>query len=289
MRTMQRTKQRYLSSARVLLLLVVLCLGCAGAPMEQAGKSAGEDRADKPKAQKVRRMIIYTGRMELIVDDLDQVGKKLKELLEQYEGYAASWEVSGTPGRPRTGHWTLRVPAERFEDFMNEVAQLGELRHRKVDSEDITDSYYDLQARIKNNEKEKEALQQLLAKHSGSLKDIIAVRSKIKEIQNELDQQKGQSERWKKLTDLATLHLTLHDRKDYVPPSDPTFGLRMGRTFWSSCEALLAFGEGLVLVAVALVPWIAVLLVPTLPLLGWAYFRQRNRRSSPDGKPHREL
>jgi hypothetical protein len=246
-----------------------------GAPAKAAAKPAEEA---PPK--EIKRLIIYTGNVEVIVDDFTQAREQLDALVKEYDGYFADWETHGTPGTPRSGTWTVRVPAAKFRPFMDAAQQLGELRLSKVDSEDITDRYYDLEVRIETDERERQALLKLLEKAADEkLTDVLAVRDKLNEVEARLDQEKGQRKRWKQLVDLATVHITLRDRKDYVPPVVPDFGTRIGRTFQGSVEALLGFFRGVVLVAVALAPWLAVLAVPGLPLLIW--WRIRRRRKAP--------
>jgi hypothetical protein len=59
--------------------------------------------------------------------------------------------------------------------------------------------------------------------------------------------------------DFATVTVKLLDRRDYMPPLMPDFGSTVGRTFQGSIEALATFGKGIILVVVALAPWLAVL------------------------------
>jgi hypothetical protein len=272
----------------ILLGTALLSLGCgAGEPGAQSSlKQMGLDMEAQPQAppaqaQAFKRMIIYNGNVEVIVDDFDEAEKQLNALVEEYEGRLASSETQGNPGTPRSGTWTVRVPAEHFRDFMEALKRLGELRHSKVDSEDITDQFYDLEARIKTNEAEWDALNELLKKSGNKMTDILEVRKHLNEVQTQLDQQKGQRDRWKALTEMSTVVVTLRDRKDYVPPVVPDFGTRIGRTFQGSVQALVSFGKGVVLVVVAVSPWVGVMLIPGVPLLIWWRVRRRKNSTPP--------
>src|SRR5262249_9381319 len=44
--------------------------------------------------------------------------------------------------------------------------------------------------------------------------------------------------------------------KDYTPPVNPTFGTQIGRTFRESIALLTSFGKGIVLIVVAVAPWL---------------------------------
>src|SRR4051794_18763972 len=129
---------------------------------ERAEAAAGAPAVAAPPAAKAeQRKIVYTGHLDLIVDDFDLAANTLVELLKERDGHIDHWDIQGTPGVPRTGTWTLRIPAARFDDFLHEARRVGDLRRSKIDSDDITDRYFDIKAEIKNLEAREEALRTL--------------------------------------------------------------------------------------------------------------------------------
>src|SRR5262249_9768629 len=91
----------------------------------------------------------------------------------------------------------------------------------------------------------------------------------------EIEQLQGRLQKLNNLVELATVTLTLRERKGYVPPQTPAFGATVSRTFHDSLGALTAVGQALVLGAVALAPWL-----PVLAVVGgvcWYVFRRRRR------------
>jgi hypothetical protein len=248
----------------------------AVAAQAQARKDAGE-APPQPQAKAPARKIIYTANAEVVTDDFEQAQRDLQQLLTEHGAYVARSEVRGAPGAPRTGNWTVRVPVEQFPAFLLAVSRLGEQRRSTTDSEDITDKYYDLAAHIKTDEAEEESLRKLLEKSSGRLDEVLTVRRELTAVRGRIEEQRGRLQRWDKETQLATVVLSLIDRKDYVPPVTPDFGGTVGRTLQGSLDALVYAGKVFVLVVVALLPWLAVLGVLGAPLLIW---RRRRRRAA---------
>jgi hypothetical protein len=244
-----------------------------GAPL---GPAAAKQAADKPPAR-AERKIIYTGLVDLIVDDFDQGVTTLLELLKERQGYVAKSEVRGTPGSPRSGTWTVRVPAGRFDDFVAALKEVGELRRSNTDSNDITDAFFDLQAHIKNDETREEGLRKLYLDRSkdpaSKLEDLLTIDRELSAVRGKIDAQKGQLQRWDKDVAFSTATVTMQDRKAYVPPVVPDFGGDVGRAFQNSVQALVGFGKFLVLAAATLAPWAAVLAVIGLP--AWLTVRRR--------------
>jgi hypothetical protein len=227
----------------------------APAVREQAGGQAAVKEKIEP------RKLIYTGRVELIVDDFDKAEAGLRDVLKEQKGYISAAEVTGQPGEPRFGTWTLRIPAENYEEFLTAVKSLGELRKQTRDTEDVTDRYHDTRAEVTNLEAREQALRQLYKeKIAGSkLTDLLEVDRELNNVRTQINVRKGQLQRWDKLIEFATVILTMRDRKGYFPPTSPDFGTSVGRTFHGSLELLVNTGKALVLAAVALGPWLVVL------------------------------
>lgn len=271
-------------------LLILTAIGCgnpapapkaAKAPMamqEPAGakKDKGAKQANqKPEAEKaVARKIIYTAQVHLLVDKLDDAAKRLLQLVKEQEGYLAKSDAQTTPGEPRQGHWTVRIPVAHFDAFMEAVAGLGEVQTRKIDSDDITDSYYDLAARLKNKQREEDRLLDLLKKATATLQEILTVEENLSRVRAQIEQMQGQLQRWDKETELATITVRLNERASYVPTTPPAYSTTIGRTFFGSLDVLVDFGKGLFLVIVALISWLPLI---ALVLLAVIVFNRRRR------------
>lgn len=248
------------------------------------GEPAEQPNAKPPEAAKpVERKIIYTATIDLVVENFDDAQVEMLRLLKENKGYLAQSEVRGTPGTPRSGRWTLRVPVGQFEDFIEALIKIGELRLNKRDSKDITDAYYDLKAHIKNDEIREEGLRKLYLDKAASskLEDLLAVDRELSAVRGKIDAQKGQLQRWDQETTLATVHVTLADRQAYVPRTEPEFTTVIGRTFHASVKSLVNFGKGLVLVVVGVTPWLPVIAIIVAPI--WIILRRlrRNRENIP--------
>ncbi len=270
-------------------LLVASALGCESysSKVKSEAKNpefeaAGKNLVDKPGPDlPLPRKIIYTAEVRLIVEDLQKGAQELKHLIKELKGYVAQSELSGSAGSPRQGHWKIRVPVEGFEAFLDEVVKLGVPQKNKTDSEDVTDKYYDLEARIKNKKAAEEGLRKLLEKTSGNVKDNLEVQREVEKLREDIDVNEGQLRRLANLTTLSTVDVTMQEIKDYVPPQTPSFGSDIASTFSGSIDWLAALGKGLVLVVVALIPWLPVLAVIGVPV--WMLVRRRVRH--PSGQP----
>ena len=208
----------------------------------------------------IERKIVYTADVDVVVEEFDQVPSRVKELVEQHSGYIAKSNIRGTPGSPRSGEWTIRVPVVDYEKFLAAARDLGEVRSVRTDSDDVTAEFYDIEARIRNKEQEEDRLRKHLDDSTGKLEDILNVEREISRVRGEIEQMEGRMRVLKDLTSLTTINLQVDEIKDYVPEGDPTYSTRVRRAFAKSITALVVAAKAASIAIVAAVPWIAVLL-----------------------------
>jgi Domain of unknown function (DUF4349) len=216
------------------------------------------------------RKIIRDASIKIIVSDFAEAEQKLRILLgSQPDAYLAKAEISGSPGAPRSGMWIIRVPIAALDSFIDGLLKLGVPQKNSVDSKDVTEEYYDVQARIKNKKVEEERLVKHLEKSTGKLEEILKVEAEISRVRGEIEQMEG---RLRLLANLSEL-TTIQEIKDYVPPQAPTFTSNIGSTFLNSYELVVGFGKNLVLVVAALVPWLPLMAIVVIPL--WYFLRKQ--------------
>ena len=280
-------------------ILGVLLVGCGDAKMSPNSKSDAskdkKEKADRPEAAgrepakgeaaadpKPRpRKVVYTGRVELLVDDFDAGQAKLAAVIDEHKAYVDRSETTGEPGTPRSGTWTIRVPVAGFDALMDAVAKLGEARKKTKDSDDVTDRYYDTEAEALNLEAREKALRKLYEAKvaSSKLTEILEVDRELTRVRGDINVRRGQMKRWDDHASFSTLTVSMRDRKGYVPPESPEFTTQIGRTWGGSLDALVSTGKALVITAVALAPWLAVMAV--LGLVIGVPIRRRLRRKPP--------
>jgi hypothetical protein len=239
--------------------------------------------APPPAAKaEVQRRIIYNADVHLIVEDLTRAEQELQRLVTEHKGYIAQAEINGSTGQPRHGHWRVRVPTDHLQPCLEALTKLGVPQKNSTDSRDVTEEYYDLEARIKNKKVEETRLQGYLEdkKATSKLEDILAIERELNRVRGEIEQAEGRLRLLSNLSALATLDVTMHEVKDYVPPQAPTFGNQITSTFSGSLDALTAVGKAVVLTAVALSLWL-----PLLAVVGLSAWLVVRRLRSAHGQP----
>jgi hypothetical protein len=258
--------------------------GCSGAapPADgRAGKSsaaAAKTAREAPAAAKpggagqaagaqpgLQRQIVYQAQLQIVVQDFSQLPAQVETLVQQFEGYIAHADVTGVSGGRRHGAWTLRLPVQRFGSFLEAARNLGELRCSNTDAQDVSDEYYDLEARIRNKQQEEARLLKHLDVSTGKLEEILLVEKEISRVREDLERMQGRERVLHDLIALATIKLDVQELQLFLPAQTPTFAGRVIRHGAYSLTTMRRTGEGLIIAAVVIIPWLIVLIVLALP------------------------
>jgi hypothetical protein len=226
------------------------------------------------------RMIIYDGYLSLEVADTAEAAEQIKGIATALGGYVTSTNLRRSGERLR-GQITLRVPAEAFDQAMSQIKGLAlTVKQDRTKTEDVTEQYTDLNARLKNLEATEVELRELLKtvrENTGSAEDIMAVYRELSNVRGQIEQLKGKMQYLERLTALATITVYLTPREEIVRT-----GWNPGNTVEDALRTLVRASQGLadaaIWLVIVVVPILAVLLLPVLALM-WLLRRWlRSRR-----------
>ncbi len=154
------------------------------------------------------RKVISNAEMQVEVaeGEFAAVFARLAELPLRFGGYLVSSETSASEEQdaPRSGSVSLRVPAERLPEVLEAAGGLGEVKARSVSSQDVTEEFVDLEARLKNARAQEQSLRELLARAT-KVEEILQVRNVLSSIQMEIEQLEGRLRYLEEHSDFATL------------------------------------------------------------------------------------
>jgi hypothetical protein len=237
------------------------------------GASTGEkanDGGDQPDPAAIVRQIVYNASISLTVRDLDATKQRIEIVVEQRGGYLAQFSERKISGDQRSGHWVVRVPADSFRNLLVDVAQLGAPESQEIQSQELTEEFVDLQARLKTKQQLEQQMLKIMEQRADKISDALAANQQLSEVRLAIEQIEG---RLRKLNDLVALStVTIDAREESVyaappPPSPPpTFAATIGATFDDSMTKMTEFGKGLLLLAVGAAPWLVLLCLVAGPI-----------------------
>jgi hypothetical protein len=119
----------------------------------------------------------------------------VRQLVELEQGFIAGTDAQVNPqfsdDRIRTGVISFMVPAKNFDETIDAVAKLGKVQNEHISGQDVSSQYVDLQARLANEEAQRNAMVALLQR-AQSVNDIIAIQNQLGQITQQIEELKGQ-------------------------------------------------------------------------------------------------
>jgi len=266
----------------VLVALLLVPVSCAKAPemvappAEEApppGVIPERDEAYKGGAlpsTEEERMIVRTGEMSLVVEDVTQACDEIAQLAVSFNGYVVSSRISGEEEEMR-GRISIRVPDERFDQTLAELRNMAvRVKSESTSSQDITEEYVDLESRLKNAEATEQQYLALLEK-AEEVEDILRIYESLSRIRQEIEQIKGRMLYLERSSSMSLISVHLEPEATAKP---------LVRAGWSALEALKSAVRGIV-IAGQWLGTIAIWLLIFIPIwgtiLGIILWRRRGR------------
>jgi hypothetical protein len=246
------------------------------ATAEPTTAARGQNEANRPadgqpgKTDGQPRKIVRTGTLTIEVADYEKVRSAIDGLVKRAGGFVASADVGRNEGSVGSATLILRIPEAEVDAAVAALSRLGTLRRESLRAEDVSESYYDLAARIRNAKRLEERMVELAAK-AGGVKDLLEVEREIGRVREGIEVMEGQFRALDDRASLATLTVELVTRETYRPVEDPGFAARIAGAFAGSIDGLVSAAEGFLVFLVSILPWI-------LPIGAGAWFLRRQLR-----------
>ena len=223
------------------------------------------------------KKVILTAHMQMETKDLDETTSYLLEKVNACNGYVQKSSSYARNSTTRIYEATLRIPAERYGEFISELKSAGNTLSYNDEVEDITDSYTDIQARINALKAQEERVMDFYEK-AETIEDLMGIESRLSDLRYQIEYYEAQIKNYDLLVAYSTLYVTISETTVYTP-ENPGFFSRLGGSFLDGWHDFIG-GVGDFLVDVVYNIW-TILLLLGLGYLGYRIYRRiRNRKNT---------
>ena len=125
-------------------------------------------------------MLIYTATLHLAVFQVEQQMNAVDRIARENGGYLSVRNDTQI---------TIRIPRGKFDDALRTIEKLGDVVHRSVTAQDVTDEYVDMEIRLKNARAIRDRLQALLEK--AQIKEAIEIQKELGKVTEEIERIEG--------------------------------------------------------------------------------------------------
>ena len=296
--------RKFLAVGTLLILLVSIFAGCSArapgaaydksenyyAEMETVPATTGaaleSTNATTTSAAPINQKLIRTVRLEAETEAMDDLLASVVQRVEELGGYIEDRNIyngsSYHSGSSRYANLTIRIPADRLDEFVVQVSQVSNITSNRETTEDVTLAYVDTQSRIVALETEQARLLELLAK-AENMEDLLLIEARLTDVREELERVNSQLRLYDNLVNYGTIRLDITEVRKYtvVEEEPETVWERIGSGFMKSLKGL---GNGITEVFVFLVvalPYLAVIALVGVGVVLLVKSRRSKKRKKP--------
>lgn len=199
-----------------------------------AGTSQNQD-------EEFQKKVIKTGGLSYKVESTKEEYRRINTLLEKHEAYISS--ENENKGYDRINYnVSIKVPPQNFDPLINDLTKDRKLDNRWVNTDDVTERYYDLQSRIANKKKLEERYQEILKK-ADNVRDILEVERNLNQVRGEIESLQGQFKLLSHRINFSTVDVSFYELIPYELEQEqrPGFGTRLINSITAGWQGFLTF------------------------------------------------
>ncbi len=166
----------------------------------------------QPQTPDADRKMVRNSSMDLVAKNPADTAERIRQIAERLGGFLVK---SVTNGQDAQGAFlAVRVPAGRFEEARAEIRKVGlRVDSERVEAQDVTRQYVDLEARLHNLRRE-EAQYLSIMKRANTVKDTLEVSEKLSNVRGQIEQQQAEFEALSKQVETVEINVSLHTEVD---------------------------------------------------------------------------
>ena len=207
------------------LWLLILTTGCGASSKNEVARpaaqpsvkpaappAAGAPTTSSPKSPSEMRTVIESAQVTLETKDLPTTEKQVLDLLSKRQGIVGSSSVTLDGNGRRNGNYMLKVPTGHLQTYVNEIAALAEVvvRQRSLSSQDVTEEFVDISARLDNMQRHEVRLREILAK-ANTVEEILKVEKELAAVRAQIESTTGRLKAMTGKIEMSTVQLRISE------------------------------------------------------------------------------
>ncbi len=221
------------------------------------GETAYEGDHGGASISSVDRKTITTVDMTIRVSDAAANIDRIAKMAAASGGYVSSSSLYDSyydPSTVKEGYITVRVPESEYPSFLEDVEDLGEVTSRNVNSQDVTEEYIDVSARLDNLERQEVRLQERL-NMTETVEEVLSVEKELERVRGEIESLTGRLNYLDDRTEFSTINILVTEPR----PITRSWGIRDALS--ESVNGFISMVNALIVLVGYLLPLLIVLTV----------------------------
>lgn len=195
------------------------------------------------------RKLIRTVSLSLETKEFDSVLTNLSTKTTELGGYIETSSVNGNSyshHSTRYASYVIRIPADKLNEFVEVVSELGNVTQKNESVEDVTLRYIDMESHKKALETEQERLLELLSK-AENMEEILTIESKLSDIRYEIENYESQLKTMDNQIDYSTVSVYIDEVERVTDTGEKGFFEEIKERFGNSLYIVARGIRGLII------------------------------------------
>lgn len=178
--------------------------------------------------------IIKTADLKIKVDDVKKASSKMTNLVDMNGGYISSENLQSTKNYYQTIEKTedykieeyevvtsnviyIRVPTQNFQKVLSGMKGIAVSEdYVRVDAQDVTEEYYDLETRLKTKKEVEKRYIEILRSKAKTVSEILTAEEKIRVIREEIEVVEGRLKYLKNKVNLSSIQVEMYQDPVFI-------------------------------------------------------------------------
>ena len=258
------------------------------ASAEEAGSGAVTSENGIEEVQETDRKLIRNVNLSLQTKEFDTVLDNMSQKVKDLGGYiqdSSVWGSSSDYSSSRSASYTLRIPSDKLDEFIDVVETLGNVAYKNESVDDVTLRYVDVESHKKALETEQERLLALLEK-AENVEDIITIENRLSDVRYELENYESQIRLLDNQIDYSTVYVDVSEVSRVTDTGKQGFFEEVASRFSDSVYVVLmglrGFAIGILGSLPILVVWGVILAVVVLLLRKFVFKKSKKNKKNTD-------
>ena len=258
------------------------------ASAEEAGSGAVTSENGIEEVQETDRKLIRNVNLSLQTKEFDTVLENMSQKVKDLGGYiqdSSVWGSSSDYSSSRSASYTLRIPSDKLDEFIDVVETLGNVTYKNESVDDVTLRYVDVDSHKKALETEQERLLALLEK-AENVEDIITIENRLSDVRYELENYESQIRLLDNQIDYSTVYVDISEVSRVTDTGKQGFFEEVASRFSDSVYIVLmglrGFAIGVLGSLPILVVWGVILAVVVILLRKFVFKKSKKNKKNTD-------
>lgn len=189
------------------------------------------DYRSNESSENTEQKIIKNGKLQFETSDLDKTANQIYDAVKKYNAQIQS-DKEEKNYRSLYRNIIIRVSNKNFENLVRDVSSgVGYFDQKDISSEDVTERFIDIEARLKAK-KELENRYLELLKKANTISEILEIEKELVIIREEIESRQGQLNYLKSRVAMSTLEVRF-----YKQTSETGVTVSYGSKMWNSVKS----------------------------------------------------